>query len=57
MTEEQDKQKNDEGTKKIIGKVPLRESYSPDKDDLDPKKPPQGSGVPPKDSDDKKSKK
>ena len=57
MPDNQDKSKPEEGSKKIIGKVPLRESYSPEKDDLNSNKPPQGSGVPPKDSADKKDEK
>ena len=54
MPDDQDKLKPEEGSKEFNEKFPLRESYSPEKDDLDSNKPPQGSGVPPKNSADKK---
>lgn len=53
-----DENKKEEGSKEekiISGKFPLRESYSPEKDTLDTSKPPQASGVPPKDSGDKET--
>ena len=44
MSKDKQKPKPDEGKKEKRNQFPFRESYSPNKDDLDPENPPQGSG-------------
>jgi hypothetical protein len=58
MPEDDKSQYKPDGRKTTdFGERPVRETYQPTKDNLDPSKPPQGSGVPPKDSPPKEDKK